>query len=191
MSQIIGVPDGKGTSKYLKIFIQEPESGLTVVGKIGDGTNLNIISQLVSPFEDDSVGASMGKASGGYQMATGATFKTALSTRQVWEGNQPYSFNVVLKLKAEHDAKKEVMEPIKAIEKMMAPDVNAVMPGFGGREPNHVILTIGNRIMKDMVISNASIPQDQLRTRDGDMVKAEITLTMESIQMITKRDLES
>jgi hypothetical protein len=171
----------KDVSDYLKAFIFGGDA--LVVGLIGDGTSMEVVSNWNSPFEGDSLASLFEKVEGGIQIATGMTGRTALMSRQIWEGNQPYLFNLVLKFYALKDPMLEVESAIKALEKIMAPDVHRYTPG--GRIPETVQINIGrNRLYEECVITNMSVPLDKERDKNGNLIRCEVNLQIETIEMV-------
>lgn len=171
-------------SQYLKAWISGEQA--TVVGLIGEGTSLEVVSNWNSPFEGDSLGSLFQKPAGLVQAGTGRTSLTALASHQIWEGNQPYLFNLVLKFYALDDPVKEVEQAIRELEKMMAPDVHQIQPG--GRIPQPVDINIGRtRLYQECVITNMSTPLDKEKDANGNLVRAEINLQIETIEMLTQK----
>jgi hypothetical protein len=173
----------RDVSDHLKAFI---EGGADmVVGLIGDGTSMEVVANWNSPFEGDSLGSLFAKPAGVIQAGTGMTSLTALASHQVWEGNQPYLFNLVLKFYALADAYAEVEAPIVALEKMMAPDISRITPG--GRIPEPVTVNIGRRtIFLDCVLKSMSVPLDKERDQAGNLIRCEVNLQIETIEMVTR-----
>ena len=177
-----------------------------MVGVIGEGTAKEITANWNSPFEGDSVGSKFSKAGGIVQSGavndstSGMTSITTLSSRQVWEGNQPHAFPVTLSLYALADPKVEVEDAIMELERMIAPEVNAISPvgnpmGDGnavGRVPSSVMLNIGrNVVMSGCVIENVSVPLDAPKSRDGYLMKAEVQLTIKSEAMLNRSQIQN
>ncbi len=178
----------KDVSDYLKAFIFGGNAGdVLVVGMIGEGTSLEVVANWNSPFEGDSLGSLFGKVGDVVQMGTGLTATGSLSSRQIWEGNQPYLFNLVLKLYALSDPGMEVEGAIKALEMMMAPDIHMI--SLGGRIPNEVQINIGrNRLYERCVITNLSVPLDKERDSGGNLIRCEVNLQIETLEMVTLDD---
>jgi len=175
-------------SQYLKAWIKQ--GNVQVCGVIGEGTTKEVAANWNSPFEGDSLGGMFQKAGGVLQIATGMTSKSKLASQQVWEGNQPYVFNLVLSFYALADAKREVMDPLRELEKMIAPQVNDVMPG--GRIPQPVWVNIGrNAVYGNCLITSLSIPLDKEKTKDGYLVRADVNLQIETKAMLNSTDIDS
>lgn len=202
-SRVVGNNDPK-VSPYLKIWIKQGNT--CVVGVIGEGTAKEITANWNSPFEGDSVGSKFSKAGGIVQSGavndstSGMTSITTLSSRQVWEGNQPHAFPVTLRLYALADPKAEVDDALMELDKMIAPEVNAMSPlgnpvGDGnavGRVPSSVFLNIGrNVVLAGCVIESVSVPLDAPRSRDGYLMKAEVQLMIKSEAMINRSQIPS
>jgi hypothetical protein len=185
-----GANVGNVTSEYLRAWIQSEEAGVTVVGLIGEGTTKELVANWESPFQDMSLGGAFRTAGGMAQIGTGLTSQTILNSHQVWAGNEPYTFSLVLKFLAMADANHEVERPILELEKMMAPDLNPKMPG--GRAPGNVGICIGNHwVMKNCVIKSMSVPIDKERDQFGRLVRADVALQVETIEVITKKELQA
>ncbi len=189
-------------SPYLKIWINGKEN--TVIAAIGEGTSKEITANWQSPFEDDSLGASYSKTEGALQVGgnaalgavtgndyssdSGLTSITTLNSLQVWQGNQPYTFNLSLMLYALTDPLSEVEGAIQALESMMAPNLIYAAPG--GRIPESVSVNIGRRRMfSDCVITNMSQPLDKERTKDGYLIRCQVDLQVQAKAIINKPDL--
>jgi len=135
-----------GTDNLISIIGE----GDTVCGVIGEGTSKEIVANWESPFEDSSLGGMFKKVGGAVQKITDMTSLTTLSSVQTWAGNEPYLFDLVMKLYALADPWEEVEGAILALEKMMAPDINMVMPGGRVPQPVHEIGFIGFVKMRDI-----------------------------------------
>ena len=191
---IVGNADKK-VSPYLKCWIKQ--GNVCVVGVIGEGTSKEIQVNWNSPFEDDTIGGKFSKLGGLIQHLTGATSKTLLASTQVWEGNQPHQFNLALKFYALVDAKKEVMDPIRHLERMLAPNVNDALPfgGFrevgAGRIPNPVWINIGrNALYGPCLIVGMTQPLDKEKTKDGYLIRCEVNLQVETARMLNRGEID-
>lgn len=185
-------------SPHLKVWIKQ--GGTQVVGVIGEGTTRDLQANWNSPFEQDSLGGRFEKAGGLIQESTGATSVTELSSRQVWQGNQPTTINLIVKFYALSDARQEVMEPLKALEMFAAPQVRS-NPGEqfkaaasgenpAGRIPGQVSINIGRRtIFTGCVIGSISTPLDKEVDRSGNLIRAEVTLQIQTIDMTTRAQI--
>jgi len=162
---------------------------LCVVGVIGEGTTKEIVANWESPFEDSSLGSMFKKVGGAVQKTTDMTSLTTLASTQVWGGNEPYLFDLVLKLYALFDPWMEVEGALKALEKMMAPEVNKAMPG--GRVPQRVMVELGGRMMlPDSFVKSLSIPLDAERSADGRMMRCTVNIQIGSIKMQNRSDID-
>lgn len=174
-------------SKFLKIWIVS-EEGVCVVGMIGEGTTKELVSNWEAPFEDMALGSVFQTAGGVIQVLTGKTTKNILNSRQVWAGNEPYTFSLVMKFAATSDPYHEVTRPILELEKMMAPDLGGV--GSVGKVPRPVQICVGNRhIMNDCIIKSMSEPMDKERNEKGDLIRADVALQVETLTIVTKEDM--
>ena len=184
--KIVGNKDPH-VSPYLKAWIKQGNT--CVCGVIGEGTTKEIQVNWNSPFEEDTIGGKFQKVGGIMQAWTKRTSKSTMSSLQIWEGNQPHSFNLALKLYALKDAKAEVMEPLRELEKMLSPEVNKVMPG--GRIPQPVWINIGrNAVYGDCLIVSMTVPLDKEKTSQGYLVRAEAQLQIETRKMLNRSDID-
>jgi hypothetical protein len=205
--QMYGNADEK-VSPYLKAWIaqadEESKISVCVVGLIGPGTSRSLQANWTSPFENASLGGMFEKTGGIVQATTGLTSVTTLSSTQIWEGNRPHTFNVTLSFYAISDAYQEVMEPLRELERMMGPNIAAGDPSGaggvkeffasavpGGRIPGAVVLNIGRRMLiPNCVIESMSVPLDKERTKDGYLVRADVTLSIATKVMLNKDNIK-
>ncbi|MCX5827669.1 MAG: hypothetical protein NTV58_06675 [Deltaproteobacteria bacterium] len=202
---VYGNADPK-VSPFLKAWIAQPDDkskiSVLVVGLIGQGTSRSLQANWNSPFEQSNLGGMFEKAGGLLQATTEKTSVTTLSSTQIWEGNRPNTFNLTLSFYAINDAFREVMEPLRELEKMMGPDISAGKEGDGaikeflanakplGRIPLPVILNIGRRMMiPNCVIESMSVPLDKERTKEGYLVRADVTLSISTKVMLNKENI--
>ena len=207
--QVYGNVDEK-VSPYLKAWIAQPDKeskiSVCVVGLIGQGTSRALQSNWESPFEQSNLGGMFEKAGGLIQATTGETSISTLSSTQIWNGNRPNQFALNLVFYAIRDARKEVMDPLRELEKMMGPNIKSgqrdtkgwlekalsiaasAMPG--GRIPLPVILNIGRRtIVPDCVIESMSVPLDKERDRFGNLIRAEVSLSISTKVMLNRDNI--
>ena len=162
---------------------------VTVAGVWGEGTSKELTANWTSPFEGESIGSKVQVGGGVLQVFTGGeTMRNTFNSRQTWEGNRPTTFNLEFKLYALEDPDIEVMQAIRAIETMAAPDVGQhALDGLFGAIPDIVCLNIGTRIMyTDMVIESISQPFDKEMDSMGRFVRATLNLQLSTVQMISK-----
>ncbi|WP_157067347.1 hypothetical protein [Desulfosarcina cetonica] len=187
----------KNLSPYLKCWVMQGNT--CVVGAIGEGTTKEIQVNWNSPFEEDTIGGTFQKIGGLVQEETGRTSKTLLSSAQIWEGNQPHQFNLVMKFYALSDAKAEVMDPCRELEKMLSPNVNASLPFevgsdgdlHVGRVPGRVWINVGrNALYGPCVITGMTMPLDKEKTKDGYLIRCEVNLQVETKQMLNRSDID-
>lgn len=203
--QVFGNADSK-VSPYLKAWIAQPDSqskiSACVVGLIGAGTSRSLQANWNSPFEQSNLGGMFEKVGSVLQAVSSLTSVTTLSSTQIWEGNRPNAFNLTLSFYALSDAYKEVMEPLRELEKMMGPTIQAgdakdgaIMELIassrpGGRIPLPVMLNIGRRMMiPNCVIETMSVPLDKERTKEGYLVRAEVALSISTKVMLNKQNI--
>ena len=199
----VGVND-PNVSPYCKCWIKQ--GGAVVVGIIAEGTSKDLSANWNSPFEGDSVGSKFSKTGGLLQSGAlsdstrGVTTVTTMSSQQVWQGNQPHSFNISLQLYALSDPKSEVMDALMELERMASPEVHAMSPvgGFSGdsddrvlgRIPQTVFVNIGrNVVYGPCVIESLQMPLDGPRSQDGYLMEALVNLTIQSETMLNRSQI--
>lgn len=185
-------------SPYLKTWISQ--NGVVVCGVTGEGTSKEIQANWDSPFEGESVGSKFQVAGGLAQTWTNKTTITAYQSRQVWGGNRPTQFNLVMRFYALSDPKTEVMDALMSLEQMISPQVNANDPGnafgqggFGlGRIPDTVIINVGrNAIYPDCVIESISQPLDTEKDDSGRFIRAEVSVQVQTMQMLNRSEISA
>jgi hypothetical protein len=186
----IGVND-PSVSEHLKIRIQNADG--TVVGLIGEGTSRQLTANWDSPFEQDSAGAKHERLGGFIQTATGGdsgglTSKGTLQSTQVWNGNQPLTFPVVLDFYAIDDADAEVKQAVILLEKMGSPEVNQVFPM--GRSPAMASLQVGRMIMyPECHIEDVNTDLDGPIDSNGNPLRATVSMTVQTKAMINGSEI--
>lgn len=187
-STVIGNADPR-LSDACKVWITDGST--TIVGVTGKGTTLDVSAQWNQPLQNMTPGNAAGEALQGVaQMLTGMTLVTALNTRKAWTGNEPTRFNVELLLYALKDTDKEVMQPLRALEYMIAPDVGDYF-AFGGEIAKALQINFGNRIIyQHLTLDNLSVPMGGERDSQGRFVRCTVNLTMSTLTMVTKQMLK-
>lgn len=181
-AKIIGNTDFR-LSGVRKCWISDGET--TIAGVYGPGTSVEITANWTQPFEDMTPGSAARTAGAALQTATGKTMVKAFNTRQVWQGNSPTQFNVELMLYALQDPEIEVMQPIRALEYFMAPDVD--MYWGIGQISKALQLNIGRRVIYQyLVLNSISEPLDKEMDSRGRFVRCTLNLTMSTMTMVTK-----
>ena len=189
-------------SPFLKAWIQQ---GSTLVcGVIGEGSTTDLQSNWDSPFEQDNPGSFFEKTGGLLQNLSGQTSKTTLNSAQVWNGNRPLTITLTLLLYALSNPRTEVEDAISALKEFASPEVNANSPitldtngsaggitANVGRIPGTVALSIGrNFIYPKMIIESISEPLDTVRDKQGNRIRAAISLTMQTDVMINQSQMK-
>lgn len=190
-------------SPYLKTWIGQ--GGVVVCGVTGEGTSKEIQANWDSPFEGESIGSKLAKTGGALQSGIldeyagaigintnvkGFTSINTFQSRQVWGGNRPTQFNVVLQLYALSDPQNEVMNALIELEKMASPQVNDKTPG--GRVPGAVTINIGrNAVYPDCILESVSMPLGKEISKDGLFIRAEVNLAIQTMQMQNRSDIPS
>jgi len=181
-AKIIGNVDFR-LSDARKCWITDGET--TVAGVYGPGTSVEITADWSQPFEDMTPGSAMRTAGAALQAYSGNTMIKAFNTRQVWQGNSPTQFNVELMLYALQDPETEVMQPIRALEYFIAPDVDTYW-GIG-QIAKALQLNIGRRIIYQyLVLNSISEPLDKEMDSKGRFVRCVLNLSMSTMTMVTK-----
>ena len=172
-----------------KIWIMQGD--VQVVGYLGEGTSKEVVANWDTPFADSSLAAKYAKANGLTQIfLTDISLQSTLNTMQVWTGNQPYTFNLVMKFRAIKDPKIEVEDAIHALEVMMAPD--PVAHGVAMRTPQPVTIDFGRRqILMECCIKSLSVPWDKEKNSEGYLIRADVALLVETMKTVTQTDLKN
>ena len=119
------------------------------------------------------------------QAVTGATMIKAFNTRQIWTGNSPTQFNLELMLYALQDPEVEVMQPLRALEYFIAPDVDMFW-GIG-QISRALQLNIGRRVIYQyLVLNSVSVPFDKEMDSQGRFVRCTVNLSLSTMTMVTK-----
>jgi hypothetical protein len=169
---------------------------VTVAGVIGEGTSREMTANWTSPFADKSLGSMFASLGGLSQTFTDRTSITTLNSRLIWEGNESHTLNLVLRLYALRDPKKEVMDAIEALEKMASPQLNDspidYSEGIGGRVPSRVSINIGRCfIWNECVILGVQTPLDKEKNKEGYMIRADVNLQIKTLSMINQSQISS
>ncbi len=189
-------------SPFMKAWIQQ---GSTLVcGVIGEGSTTELQSNWDSPFEQDNPGSFFDKTGGLLQNLSGQTSKTTLNSAQVWNGNRPLTITLTLLLYALSNPRAEVEDAISALKEFASPEVNANSPvtldtngsaggitANVGRIPGTVSLSVGRSfIYPKMVLESISEPLDTVRDKQGNRIRAAISLTMQTDVMINQSQMK-
>lgn len=177
--------------------------GVMVVGAIGQGTSMSLTSDWSQPLADANLGSMPGmeKIAAVAQIGKpgssegGMTSITTYSTTQVWNGTKPVTFNLTLDFFAISDAKTQVMMAVQKLLEMASPNVEAISPfdyesitgdkPAAGRIPHPVSINIGRRIIvPQCVIESISVPIDKERDKDGNLMRAQVTLGVQTKVML-------
>jgi hypothetical protein len=189
-------------SDHHKIWIVQEK--MTVIGYIGEGTTREIVSNWDMPFADTSLESKFRQGMGLIQAGTGMTSFTKLHSRQVWAGNQPYTFNLAMKFRAITSESRglagyQVEEAIRALELMMAPDLQAGvsvagqdLPSLNSRVPLPVTINVGRQvILTECIIRSMSTAYDKEKDSSGKMIRADVSLQVETLNALTRADLKA
>ncbi len=175
-------------SPYLKTWISQ--EGVTVCGVTGEGTSKEIQANWDSPFEGENIGSKMEKTGGVVQVFSEITAKTTLGSTQIWNGNRPTQFNLVLSFYALSNPETEVRQALIELEKMASPEVNNASPG--GRIPGRVVINIGRKAIYPVcVIESISVPLDKEIDSQGRLIRCDVTLQVATLQMQNKSEISS
>lgn len=193
--QTLGNNDSS-VSERLKVWIMQGSSA--VIGLQGEGGSLELDNHWDSLSEFAAEGSVVDKAQGLLQIGTERTKMTNLHSAQVWHGAQPLTMNLNLEFYALSDPVKEVEEAVKTLRKFASPQLNAVSPvsydtGAGielGRIPSAVTVSLGrNIIFPDMLIDSVSESLDGLKDKNGNRVKASVSLVLRSEEVLNRSDI--
>lgn len=109
--------------------------------------------------------------------AAGFSMAATINSAMVWQGQQPPQFSMPIYFLAHSNPFLEVQQPIRVLQQMASPELNAVTPG--GRVPNKVTLDIGRRIkITDAIIQEVTYELDAPRNADGYFIQNNVTLQM-------------
>lgn len=154
--------------------------------------------------EYSNIGSKVGgTVAGAAQDLTGATTITTFSTTQIWGGNNPLKFNLVLDFFAWDNAAEQVMRPLQWLQEFASPQVNGWSPidlkaaaknltgGDGGnamgRMPMRVTLNVGRKIIiPECVIESVSVPIDGEKDSEGNLIRAQVTLDIQTLVMLNR-----
>ncbi len=186
MAEFYGVSGG-GIADFHKIWIVDVATEVGVCGFLGEGTSKEIISNWDAPFADSSLAAKFAIVGGALQEAIDIRLQGAINSRQVWSGNQPYTFNLVMKFRAFTDPLKEVEYAIRALELMMAPDSASSMTM---RVPGTVSIDFGrHQKFMDCCIKSMTVPYDKEKNSAGYLIRADVSLQVETRQTVTRTNI--
>jgi len=184
-----GVPNSDcGISSFHKIWIMDIANNIVVAGYLGEGTSKEIVSNWETPFADSSLSARFNIVSGLMKELTDKGLQSTINSRQVWAGNQPYTFNLVMKFRAFTNPLNEVELAIRALEMMMAPEPQSdvIM-----RMPSEISIDLGGmQAITDCCIKSLSVPCDKERNAEGYLIRADVSLQVETRQMLTRTAIE-
>ncbi|MCX8980187.1 hypothetical protein NLN92_19460 [Citrobacter portucalensis] len=149
--------------------------GAQALGNKAGGTLGNVISkggQMLSGGLSGLAG-NLGNIASLFGSAMAATINSAM----VWQGQQPPQFTMPIYLLAHADPYKEVQLPIRVLEQMASPQLNAALPG--GRVPSKVTLDIGRRIkLTNVIIQEVTYELDAPRDGNGYFLQNNVSLQM-------------
>lgn len=172
-----------------KVWISDGDT--TICGVYGPGTSLEITANWSQPFEGMTPGQVMkGLASMGQIASEGSTLVKSINTRQVWDSNSPSQLTIELQLYALEDPDLEVMQPLAALERFIAPDVDYFLGG-AGQIAKFIQADIGRiAIYQPLVLNSVSVPFDKETNSKNQFVRATVNLTLSSLVMITREMLK-
>ena len=202
-------------SSALKASVMQGD--IMVIGLIAAGTSRSIQATWDSPLMQANMGSVPGIATLANlsQIIGGGTSLTTLNTTQVWQGNQPLNITLNLTFVALSNAVTEVMKPLSFLEQFASADLksgsplsdsavgtlgNMVKAGADflsdpkgaafGRIPGTVSVCIGRKIIiPNCVIHSVSTPLDKERDADGNLLRAEVSLTLTTKAMLNRTDI--
>lgn len=183
--KVIGNRDHR-LSDTRKIWIADDST--TIIGVYGQGTSMEITANWAKNLENMTPGDKMPVAGAIAQgLSGGKTLIGNWNTLQTWNGNEPTQFNVELILYALEDPDIEVMQPLSALEYMIAPDTGSFLSGVGGNISKAFQINIGNRVLyQNLVLNSISVPFDKEMDSQGRFVRASVNLSLSTAKMISK-----
>lgn len=202
---VVGYTRGKVHQSLLCIIREQGEggegSGRGVAALLDENASRELSANWNAPFENETLGSFLERsghtvanvaATGltAYELTSGNTTRTTFNSLKMWEGTTPHSLNLTLNFVAFEDPVNEVHEALKRLEEWASPSLNEVMPvtvtnedgakANAGRMPPKLTLSIGRMaIFTDMVITNVSIPIGGPKTKDGYLLSAAVSVTIE------------
>jgi hypothetical protein len=179
MAIVCGVRAGDGLSDFYKATISGdiPGAGfVTVVGYITEECSIRLGQQWNSPFESDTIGSAGMTAKTGdvVQAGTDITSKSLLNSRLVWEGSEPFTFQLQLAFTAYDDALTQVDLPLKYLAMMQAPELNEIAPG--GQIPQLMMLDLGRRMKAAVYVRQVEWNQAAPKTKGGHFLYNTVTI---------------
>lgn len=171
-----------------KVWIADDET--TIVGVYGEGTTLEVTANWGMPFEGFTPGQHFQMIGGGIQAKEGLTMVKTWNTYQIWQYNEPHRFNLELKLYALRDPDLEVMEPLRVLERMIAPDIGS-FHGAPGRIAKSLQVKIGTNVLyQPLILNSISVPFDKETDSQGRYVRCTVNLTLSTNTMVSKEMLK-
>lgn len=197
------IPELYGISPFLCAWVTSAK-GAAVCGLIGQGTTRSIAAEWDAPLTDTNLGSQpeLQKTAAVLQTLGGMTSITTFSTTQIWNGNKPLKFNLVLEFFAKNDAVSQVMDALQMLEEFASPQVNAKSPvdfkrvftgdisGSAGRAPGSVSIDLGRKmIYANCVIESVNIGVDKEKDKSGNLIRAQATLDVQTQTMLNASDI--
>lgn len=188
-------------SPHLKAWIMQGD--VCVVGVIGEGTSRQLQTNWDSPFEGANADSSdYSSIAAIAQVDLGVTTVTQMNSLQIWKGAQPHTFSLVLSLYALKDAKSEVMDAIRNLEKFASTNLNERSPAElswseadvlnMGHAPQKLMINIGRLVVyDDAILESVDTPLGGPKDIGGNLVSAEVTLNLQSYSSINRRDIDA
>lgn len=195
--KVVGNKD-KSLSPYRKSWVKT--GNILVVGAIGAGTSRVLTANWDSPFEDANAGSTFQKTAAIGQQFTGMTLITDFNSEQIWNGNQPHTIPLELRLYALVDSETEVTQAIAALETIASPDLNSTSPIFEersdgallGSPPGTIDVNVGrNFIYQNLVVESVDSPIGGPTDRRGHLTHVDITLNIQTKSVINRNEINS
>lgn len=175
-------------SRYHKITLTDEK--YSVMGYIMPGSSAELMSNWVSPFQNDNLGSIAGLESIA-NVAQGVTDQTSVSrwnSLKIWDGMETPSFSLQLGFLAVVDPVIEVQLAIAALYAMISPELKDLTPG--GRRPYVCTIDIGRRfILADSVILNVSHELDAPKTAEGYYLKNTVSLQVSGLAVQNRSEI--
>lgn len=179
MAIVCGVRAGDGLSDFYKATISGdiPGAGyVTVIGYITEECSIRFGQQWNSPFESDTIGSAGMTAKTGDLAQAGFqyTSKSLFNSKLVWEGSEPFTFQLQLAFTAYDDALTQVDLPLKYLAMMQAPELNdALVPG---QIPQQFILDLGRQMKVAVYVRQVEWNQAAPKTKGGHFLYNTVTI---------------
>jgi hypothetical protein len=154
---VCGVPQSVVNStnnKYLVyISTDDQPAPVRVWAWLQDKFVFNVSSEWV-----DVVSLGAGVVGDAWQLATGKTLASTLSTRRKWKGSSPVNLELKLKFEAIDDVRREVIQPCLYLQSLALPYGGGITEGVGEGEQFFLRPPGPNPFYIEGIASNTNVP---------------------------------